>query len=111
MRVHSPTQPVQKTLSYAFAGAVQRDCKPNSVFAFYSGENHLSQQPYPELWFVSEPWSEPLRSSLFGLAPSVVFRAFVITHKAVVSYTTFSPLPNPCGPGGIFSVALSVSTL
>jgi hypothetical protein len=46
--------------------------------------------------------------SLFGLAPCGVCPARVITAAAVRSYRTFSPLPEPCGPGGMFSVALSV---
>jgi len=50
-------------------------------------------------------------SFLFGLAPGGVFRARAIARTAVVSYTTFSPLPGCCQPGGLFSVALSVSTL
>ena len=47
-------------------------------------------------------------SSLFGLAPCGVCPARHITAAAVRSYRTFSPLPGPRGPGGIFSVALSV---
>jgi hypothetical protein len=46
--------------------------------------------------------------SLFGLAPCGVCPARRITAAAVRSYRTFSPLPEPCGPGGMFSVALSV---
>jgi len=46
--------------------------------------------------------------SLFGLAPCGVCPARRITASAVRSYRTFSPLPEPCGPGGMFSVALSV---
>ena len=46
--------------------------------------------------------------SLFGLAPCGVCPARCITAAAVRSYHTFSPLPEPCGPGGMFSVALSV---
>jgi hypothetical protein len=42
---------------------------------------------------------------LFGLAPSEVYPAMLITQHAVRSYRTFSPLPE----GGSFSVALSVS--
>ena len=79
-----------------------------------SGENHLSQQPVPETCPLSRTRSEPLLGFLFGLAPDGVFRAPLITRRAVVSYTTFSPLPTvaPCGAmtGGIFSVALSVGT-
>ena len=48
---------------------------------------------------------------LFGLAPDGVFRALPITRQAVSSYLTFSPLPRPCGRGGLFSVALSVEML
>src|SRR5213593_3639691 len=47
-------------------------------------------------------------SSLFGLAPCGVCPARDITVAAVRSYRTFSPLPEPCGSGGMFSVALSV---
>src|SRR5580704_15515824 len=38
---------------------------------------------------------------LFGLAPDGVFRALPITRQAVSSYLTFSPLPRPCGRGGL----------
>jgi len=44
-------------------------------------------------------------ANLFGLSTPEVCPAFAVASKAVVSYTTFSPLP--CG--GLFSVALSVS--
>jgi len=52
--------------------------------------------------------SGPPPGFLFGLAPDGVFRALAITGQAVSSCLTFSPLPRPCGRGGIFSVALSV---
>src|SRR5271156_6296967 len=45
---------------------------------------------------------------LFGLAPDGVFRALPVARQAVSSYLAFSPLPGPCGTGGLFSVALSV---
>ena len=32
-----------------------------------------------------------------------------VTYPLVGSYPTFSPLPKPCGPGGILSVALSLA--
>ena len=48
--------------------------------------------------------------SLFGLAPCGVCPARHIAAAAVRSYRTFSPLPEPCGPGGMFSVALSVES-
>jgi len=48
---------------------------------------------------------------LFGLAPDGVFRALPVTRQAVSSYLAFSPLPCPCGQGGLFSVALSVERL
>jgi hypothetical protein len=44
--------------------------------------------------------------SLLGLAPDGVYPATDVTISAVRSYRTFSPLP----AGGIFSVALSVSS-
>jgi len=47
-------------------------------------------------------WSGPLRGPLFGLAPDGVFRAPPITRRAVVSYTTFSPLPVPLAQRGRF---------
>ena len=55
--------------------------------------------------------SGPLRGFLFGLAPDGVFRALPVTRQAVSSYLAFSPLPRPCGRGGLFSVALSVGRL
>ena len=80
------------TLPISKARTVQGNCKPNSVCAFYRGENHLSQQPYPSLWsFRTGERTAP--SLLFGLAPGGVFRAPAISRRAVVSYTTFSPLP------------------
>src|SRR5271167_3087899 len=48
-------------------------------------------------------------SFLFGLAPCGVCPARRITAAAVRSYRTFSPLPWPCGRGGIFSVVLAVT--
>jgi len=42
--------------------------------------------------------------SLFDLAPDGVYKSFESLQKLVVSYTTFSPLPE----GGIFSAALSM---
>ena len=71
----------------------RKGCKPNSVCALASGENHLSGQPIPGIRPLSRNWSGPLRDSLFGLAPDGVFRAIPLTRDAVVSYTTFSPLP------------------
>jgi len=50
----------------------------------------------------------PRGPSLFGLAPCGACPARRITATAVRSYRTFSPLPGPCSPGGMFSVALSV---
>ena len=52
--------------------------------------------------------SGPLLGFLFGLAPDGVFRALAVARQAVGSCPTFSPLPRPCGRGGLFSVALSV---
>ena len=56
----------------------------------------------------AKPEGLPENPSLFGLAPCGVCPARRITAAAVRSYRTFSPLPEPCGPGGMFSVALSV---
>ncbi len=45
---------------------------------------------------------------LFGLALSGVYPATIVTNRAVRSYRTISPLPILLG--GLFSVALSVSS-
>jgi hypothetical protein len=50
-------------------------------------------------------------SPLFGLAPGGVCLAAPVASRAVVSYTTVSPLPVPSRViGGLFSVALSVAS-
>jgi hypothetical protein len=54
-------------------------------------------------------------SPLFGLAPGGVCLAAPVASRAVVSYTTVSPLPVPSPSrgrviGGLFSVALSVAS-
>jgi len=46
---------------------------------------------------------------LFELAPSGVYHAALITKCAVSSYLTISPLP--IETGGLFSAALSVTSL
>lgn len=51
--------------------------------------------PYPKPASQNETRSGQLLGFLFGLAPDGVFRASGITPRAVVSYTTFSPLPAP----------------
>ena len=78
--------------SPARPGVVLTGCKPNSVCALASGENHLSERPVPETRLA--PWSGQLRGPLFGLAPDGVFLASRITPEAVVSYSTVSPLPS-----------------
>jgi len=45
---------------------------------------------------------------LFGLAPGGVYPATTVTSRAVRSYRTISPLPSELG--GIFSVALAISS-
>ena len=93
-------------------------CKPNSVREIaFAGRSFLwaahyceAQATYPEVVTRRAGTSagEPARPSLFGLAPCGVCHACRITAAAVRSYRTFSPLPRPCGRGGIFSVALAV---
>jgi hypothetical protein len=100
-----------------------RTCKPNSVrWIAPAGRSFLwaahycvAQATYPEVVTRRAGacagrsfhcGSE--RPSLFGLAPCGVCHARLITDAAVRSYRTFSPLPRPCGRGGIFSVALAV---
>ena len=70
-----------------------KGCKPSFVCALASGENHLSQQPVPGTRSLSRTRSGQLQGPLFGLAPDGVYRASSLTLRAVVSYTTFSPLP------------------
>jgi hypothetical protein len=48
-----------------------------------------------------ETRSGPLLGFLFGLAPDGVFRAVSLALHAVVSYTTFSPLPHQTDCGGL----------
>ncbi len=57
----------------------------------------------------SRPLSRPIR--LHGLAAGGVCPAANVTTRAVRSYRTISPLPQPRGRGGMFSVALSVGSL
>jgi len=75
-------------ICFGFGRAVSR-----ILSAPCGGENHLSVQPIPGIRPLSRNWSGPLRDSLFGLAPDGVFRAASLALRAVVSYTTFSPLP------------------
>ena len=75
-------------ICFGFGRAVSR-----ILSAPCGGENHLSVQPIPGIHPLSRKWSGPLRDSLFGLAPDGVFRAASLALRAVVSYTTFSPLP------------------
>ncbi len=86
-----------------------KGCKPSSVCPGRPGERiiYLSSR-YPEPDPLARILCGPHHSSLFGLAPDEVFRAPGLTSRAVGSYPTFSPLPLPCGMGGLFSVALSV---
>ena len=75
-------------ICFGFGRAVSR-----ILSAPCGGENHLSVQPIPGIHPLSRKWSGQLRDSLFGLAPDGVFRAASLALRAVVSYTTFSPLP------------------
>jgi len=51
----------------------------------------------------------PDARSLYDLAPGGACRAAPVAGGAVGSYPTVSPLPGACAPGGLFSVALSLS--
>lgn len=98
-------------------------CKPGSVtISEYSPIIYLGLRspaasndlPMPASYHAVRHGASSSFRHLFGLSTHKVFRAFAVTGKAVVSYTTFSPLPR--GPerprtrcGGIFSVVLSVS--
>jgi hypothetical protein len=48
---------------------------------------------------------------LFGLASGGVYIAFFVAKKAVRSYRTVSPLPILNRIGGLFSVALSITSI
>lgn len=84
---------------------------PLACLSFIWDCNHL--QPlaaYPYCLSVLETQTSNLLSVfrkqyLFGLATPKVYRAFIVTNKAVRSYHTFSPLPFT---GGLFSEALAV---
>jgi hypothetical protein len=105
-----------KTNKYVAAGPVSR------ILSVLRRDGHSSgpritaglKRPTRRLWRAEParisgvPESSPENPSLFGLAPCGVCPARRITVAAVRSYRTFSPLPEPCGPGGMFSVALSV---
>ena len=121
MRVLFLAQPVEKLclepgatmFRYAFEGAVQRDCKPNSVFAFHSGENHLSQQPNPSLCSFRNAERTAPRASYLALHPA----GFSVPQRSHAGRWSLTPPFHPyrtsslrSQPGGIFSVALSVST-
>ena len=94
-----------------------RTCKPNSVcrlpgrtviplgHALLRGSSDLPGGGDAPSRHVSQANPGP---SLFGLAPCAVCPARRITAAAVRSYRTFSPLPQRCRRGGMFSVALSV---
>jgi len=53
----------------------------------------LSQRPVPGTRSLSRTRSGQLQGPLFGLAPDGVCLASSLALRAVVSYTTFSPLP------------------
>ena len=99
--------PVSRILS---AGLLRQDghsSRPNITVRL--------KRPTRRLWR-AEParapgglFSPPRAPSLFGLAPCGVCPARRITATAVRSYRTFSPLPQRCRRGGMFSVALSVN--
>ncbi len=79
--------------------------KPGSVVDSHSSGDSVAgdlKQPTRELI-----WADS-NAPLFGLAPSGVYPASVVTNTAVRSYRTISPLPDESG--GIFSVALSVGS-
>ena len=71
-----------------------KSCKPNSVFALRRRESFVLATDTRNLFRFHETRSGPLLGFLFGLAPGGVFRAASLALRAVVSYTTFSPLPS-----------------
>ena len=102
--------PSDRTWEGSGSGRSWKGCKPNSVPGpCGTGGHHSSRRPVPGTRLLSQHRRGPRRGSLFGLAPGEVFRAPSLTRRAVGSYPAFSPLPHPCGRGGLFSVALSVA--
>jgi hypothetical protein len=63
----------------------------------------LSSQ-YPEPVRFRETRSGQLQGPLFGLAPDGVCRASLLALRAVVSYTTFSPLPEFLRTTAVYSL-------
>jgi hypothetical protein len=59
---------------------------------------------YPGPARFRETWSGQLQGPLFGLAPDGVCRASSLTLRAVVSYTTFSPLPESLRTQAVYSL-------
>ncbi len=82
-----------------------KGCKPNSVCPEFlrRRESFVWAADTRNPSRFRETWSGPLRDSLFGLAPDGVFRAVPLTRAAVVSYTTFSPLPASLARRGRFN--------
>src|SRR3954464_4614087 len=89
-------------------------CKPNSVEDDHSSRPAIAdglKRPTRKFRAPSRHACRlaPATSPLFGLAPCGVCHAPCIAARPVRSYRTFSPLPQRCRRGGIFSVALSVN--
>ena len=68
-------------------------CKPSFVFPDCSRERIICLSSHTRNLADCSAANGPFMGSLFGLAPDGVFRAVLFTQNAVVSYTTFSPLP------------------
>ncbi len=95
----------------------ERPCKPSSVpTPFGMGGEHSSRalvaqgphQRATRTHGTGHPCPPDGEDALLlALAPGGVCRAIRVTPDAVRSYRTVSPLPAPCGTGGLFSVALS----
>ena len=78
-----------------------KGCKPNSVCALRRRESFVLATDTRNLSRFRGTRSGPLLGFLFGLAPDGVFRAASLALRAVVSYTTFSPLPHRTDCGGL----------
>ena len=83
--------------------------KPGSVENNHSSGTYITaclKQPTQERY---GPYLFAMQTALlFGLAPGGVYPATAVTSRAVRSYRTISPLPDESG--GIFSVALAISS-
>ncbi len=105
--IHLSAPPKAKTAEAGFyVKQVKLTDKPGSVWTVI----HLGQQSLTGSSSLPGLVRAVPYEPLFGLAPGGVYRARTVTSRAVRSYRTLSPLPDPLARaiGGLLSVALVV---